>query len=161
MAHKGRFGPVAFRRDFNLNVDNNDYGWQDGWKFFFRILPTGPAHALQGHYLYSKGAFMAARNTERWLGAPRHLGFGNWNVQLDVTLVKKGSAYTINWTLLDNLATIVWTIDYTRVAGEDTGCTLTPTPTTTFFNPLYFDVRPNALGVDAFPILWTDPPNPL
>lgn len=43
MAHKGKLYPVAFRRDFNLNVQSNNDGWGNRELIHWGQFPTGPA----------------------------------------------------------------------------------------------------------------------
>lgn len=48
MAHIGKPGPYAFRRDFNLNVDNNTFGFFRRVLAKFNNLPPGVANVLNG-----------------------------------------------------------------------------------------------------------------
>jgi hypothetical protein len=48
MSHIGKNGPVAFRRDFNLNVVNNNQGFGRRYKGVWLGFPPGVANAVNG-----------------------------------------------------------------------------------------------------------------
>jgi hypothetical protein len=158
MAHKGHFGPVIFRRDFNLNVQSNDAGWLDGWQWFFRLLPGGVAHVLAGRFIASFPAKLSSVNSLLWRGPPAVHGARFWEVGLEVTIPPTGDRYLNKWTLYEATVNVVWQIDYTAPLDDSRRPRLYGAPSTTYYNPLYFDQKPNALEVFYRQMLWADYP---
>jgi hypothetical protein len=158
MAHAGALGPVIKRRDFNLNVTNNNAGWFNGWEWDFLLLPDGVGHGLLGKRIFSYPARETAFNTLTWRGPASVIHARYWEVGLDVTIPPSGESYQILWTLYEALTNIVWKIDFTATAEDARLPRLTNTPSTVYYNPLYFDVKPNALSVRGRSMLWDDYP---
>ena len=48
MAHRGKFYPVAFRRDWNLNVHTNRIGFAKDYNFYYDSLTVGVWPGLVG-----------------------------------------------------------------------------------------------------------------
>jgi hypothetical protein len=158
MAHKGHFGPVAYRRDLNLNVVSNDAGWLRGYIVFFSLLPGGIAGVLAGKFLRSFPDSMTALNTESWIGTPKLITGRFWHFEIDVSILPGGSKYDVEFRLYEALTNLVWRVSFTREQDEARIPGFSPTPSTVYWNPAYWDQQPNALSIVIAGMAWSDYP---
>lgn len=158
MAHKGHFGPVAFRRDFNLNVDTNDAGWLRGYQVFFGLLPRGIGGVLAGRFLRSFPDSMTALNTESWIGVPKLITGRFWHFEIDATIITGGAKYAVEFRLYEHLTNLIWRVDMTRDDEEQRLPGFNVTSSTVYWNPDYWDQQPNALSINIAGMAWSDYP---
>jgi len=160
MAHIGHFGPVAKRRDFNLNVSTNDAGFPQNWNVFIGQLPLGNAHVLSGHGFLVGPDFQSAISTIGWRSVPRNLGIFFWQIEMLATINPDGRSYTKTLEITVPLTASVWKIGYAVEIDDVQRPNFKGAPTTISWNPLYFTQQPNPLQVFISVQKWNDPVPP-
>jgi len=157
MAHKGVFGPILDRRDFNLNVSSNAVGFPQNWNVFLGDLPLGNAHVLSGHGFLVGPDFQAAPSTVGWRSVPRAIGIFFWQIEMLATINPDGRSYTKTLEISVPLTASVWKIGYAVELDDVERPNFRGFPKTIFWNPLYFNQEPNPFIVFIFFRRWGDP----
>jgi hypothetical protein len=70
MAHKGRSYPLAFRRDFNLNVDTNQIGWPIHAELDIKGCSNLFGQGVPDHRVFPKNPVASPPNTYTWTSLP-------------------------------------------------------------------------------------------
>lgn len=158
MAHIGRFGPVAFRRDLNLNITNNDYGWQRRYIWQANNIPTGIAKAID-HKIFDCGPeTYPDKNSISWFSQFTKYGVARYAVQLVATINPDGSTYYEEGALIVLNQGIIWHWQFSALSGNRPGFDTTAFAATDFYDPAWFDVEPQGRSIYTVPKRWTDGP---
>lgn len=93
MAHKGKLGPVLFRRDWNLNVDSYDDGYGNRY-ITTTHTPTGGLGTIVAHDIWDCGpATFAVPNIMFWLSDVHTHGIADFQVRMESVILPGGSSY--------------------------------------------------------------------
>jgi hypothetical protein len=93
MAHIGRYYPVNFRRDFNLNVLNNNRGWADTYRAETATLGQGIGAVINGVTFLCKPQPQAQLDELDWASDFKLLGLFFYKAELIVQIVKHNQFY--------------------------------------------------------------------
>lgn len=97
MAHKGHFFPVAFRRDFNLNVQTNNDGFANRYLVTINDIDNNCIDPINGVVFECGPATLFNPPTMIWLSAKRVVGFNAYQLEMRATLVGLPQLY--NWKM--------------------------------------------------------------
>jgi hypothetical protein len=158
MAHIGRPGPYVARRDFNLNVNNNTFG------FYRRVictvggLPPGVGNALNGVPFDCGPDFYPGVFTLRWLS--------NFSVAVPFLVrciisvtIPTGINYSRQIEFDLGVGAPILTLQTRRQEFDIApGWSLPDGWEVVFYDPGYFDSEPEFAGATVDNKLWTDGP---
>ena len=159
MAHIGRLAPVLFRRDFNLNVENNNNGWARRCIIHWAQFPTGPA-GIWSNSTWDCGPDLQTGLAEITWRSDQVLKFAiHWWSEFQIRIPDHTyyRRFLRLQTLELGLALEVELID--QVIRPDYGRIFFDNRRVTFWDPAFFDQFPaGALISPVRPKLWADGP---
>lgn len=107
MAHVGKRYKVAFRRDFNLNVQTNRFGWANRYLVKLTVASNGPGLVLDESTWDAGPPILTAPNALVWKTPVQEFGFGlrYWievktEIQGGTSFWKQGFVYSDNFNIL-------------------------------------------------------------
>jgi hypothetical protein len=158
MAHAGKFYPVIFRRDWNLNVISNQTGWAN--RYIVRLFThTGGFGSAAYPFVYQCGPGVESPfGTMRWSSQVVHTLIFDFQVTLAADFGPTGAFYNKTGKLSE---LSVGTITSWRQGAEKPIDPGWPTPeggTTIFWDPLWFDADPALWLSSIAPKRWADGP---
>lgn len=87
MAHRGKYWPVHFRRDFNWNCDIRSLtAFPRDWTIIFNSH-TSPGYLIDGERFILTEIEGPNPSTIAWLSASRTIGIWDWQVRLFVRFI--------------------------------------------------------------------------
>lgn len=156
MAHKGKLFAVAFRRDFNLNVENNNDGWGHRYLLFLGDLGTGLAAFWKNTHWELPQVTSPLVNSLLW-ESEHVLKFGlHWYTQFQVTIT--GGVQLIPlFRLVTEEFGLILEVTYAEQRRPVTSAATGINPQITYWDPAAFDQEPvGALGSTWRPKFWAD-----
>jgi len=158
MAHKGNPFPVLFRRDWNLNVNNNNNGWANRYiaKLFKGTTGFG---TLATQFTYDCGpskVTFVSQNT--WESQVVHFGLFDFQVKLHADIAPGQSTYINRCELIEQH---VGQIAEWRMIEDGTqviGFFQTLTAADLYWDPAWFDSEPFLINSLIRPKTWSDGP---
>ena len=158
MAHKGKFYPVAFRRDFQLNVSNYSVGYANRYKVVPHGQTTGPGTLLFNVPFDCGPPFIHNFSQRSWLSQVEHILVFDFQVECFQEIVPGGQFETtlINFYELNVglIATVQRGGGQRRVGGFASG----PRDSTIQWDQAWFDRYPFLELTTSVPKTWKDPP---
>jgi hypothetical protein len=158
MAHKGQLGKVLFRRDFNLNVDNNNNGWGNRCIVHWDQFPTGPAGIWSKSTWDCGPPVQGPLDTLKW-DSDQVRKFGIlWYTEFAIQITSRFEYR--RWIRLFTVEFgLILEITYGLVRAPAYGPTLTTDRAITVWDPDFFDAFPaGALESTFRPKLYRDGP---
>jgi hypothetical protein len=156
--HIGNFGPLAFRKDFNLNVSSNVGGWYRRYIWQANLIPTGIAHVIDGKLFDCGPDQQVDINQLLWESEFVRYGVAKYKVQLVATINPNGSTYTTEGAVIVLNQGIIWHWTYQQDRFNRPGFRVETFPQTDFWSPDWWDVEPQGRSIFTISKLWTDGP---
>lgn len=156
--HVGAFGPLAFRKDFNLNIQNNVAGWYRRYLFQANLLPGGIANAIAGHIFDCGPDQQANLNQLFWQSDYVHIGVARYRVELVTTINPDGKTYTNEGGLFVLNQGIIWHWQYVVATLGRPGFNVEGIPHTDFWSADWWDSEPQGRSIFTRAKFWSDGP---
>lgn len=158
MAHIGKAGPYVFRRDFNLNVDNNALGWARRCIVHWGAFPTGPA-GIWSNSTWDCGPDVFLAPDSLTFDSERVLKFGvHWFSQFSVQITARDE-YRRRIRLITVEFGTILEITYGLRRDPRYGPQSFEGRAITVWDPDFFDQFPGGALESTFrPKLWSDGP---
>ena len=158
MAHKGRQWPVAFRRDFNLNVPTNNLGWARRYIGYITFMAQGLGGAVSGVEFDCGPDFQSQPNELDWSSEFKRIGLFFYKMEL-ITQINDGLHYfrqvSINVSGHGTILVCDWPPqENPNVPGWPAGFYIN----VVFWSPDWFDFEPFGVSPTVAPKVWTLPP---
>jgi hypothetical protein len=156
--HTGVFGPLAFRKDFFLNVNSYAAGWARRWLVRFGVMPAGIASVLQGKTFDCGPDTYPDLRTISWFSDYRRIGVAQYAVQLVAQINPDGRTYSKEGGVFVLNQGIIWHWKWGTRDPQTPGFLEREGRGTDFFSIDWFDTEPNALQMFCTFKFWTDGP---
>lgn len=156
MAHIGGVYPVAFRRDFNLNLLSNSFGWPRWYRLTFRFLPPGTANTVNNFTFLCGPETYPDKNSINWESPLYTIPIFAYKVKI-IVQINNGKQFFKGGELIQkNAGTILawhWqdANDY-RYPNFDTFTDVKAD----FYNTDWFDDPPDHVKAFTFPFTWAE-----
>lgn len=158
MAHKGRLYPVGFRRDLNLNVDNNNVGWANRYLVRLDRLPPGIGHALEGSDWDCGPQQVTPGETIFWVADPDIFAPFSYDVIISAP-IDGGVSYRRRCEIREAFSGTILRLEMINDPTPVTpGFPVLQTWRVVFRDPFFFTADGFALQVNAIPKRWADGP---
>lgn len=158
MAHKGNPYPVGFRRDLNLNVNNNNVGWANRYIVTLTRLPPGPGHAMQGSVWDCGPEQLTPADTIFWVADPQIFGPTAFDVILSAP-IDNGRSYRRRIEIREAFVGTILRMEMINDPDpKHPGFPLFQTWNVLFRDPVFFTGNGFANQIQALPKVWSDGP---
>lgn len=158
MAHVGRFYPVAFRRDFNLNTRTNNLGWARRYVGYITLPPFVGVGGIVSGVDFDCGPDDATDPLQiDWLSAYKQLGVAKYRMELLVQIINAGQflRQTAIEVLNEGIILVLTWAD--QRPGLQPGFGYDPLPEITYWSADWFDREPTTSTVTIAPKVWASP----
>lgn len=159
MAHKGKLFPVVFRRDWNLNVNNNNDGWPNRFLLNFLNLPTGFG-SLAGQFTYDCGPGTVRFISEmRWVSDPIDFRIFTFHAEISV-FIPQPSYYNRRIRLYEDHVGLILELRNFPDGNKALGFFNSFANGVVFWDPTFFDAIPTSTAINTVPRnkRWIDGP---
>jgi len=158
MAHKGKAFPVLFRRDFNLNISNNNNGWKRRYLVSLTGLPAGPGGLINGFVFDCGPDSYPLVDRVSWQSLFEQFGLLFFSIQLTADIVN--NSYIRKVTIYAGFALVP--ILRARVDPvSNPNLPFFPTAgiwTLEFYSTSFWTSPPTNVALTAFEKSWSDGP---
>jgi len=156
MAHIGKFYPVVFRRDLNLNIDNNSNGWPRWAHGVLNFTSSGFGQVVSGKVFVCGPESYPRNDTMQWVSGLYRYGLFFYRMELIVQITDglnffrqviinvqgHGDILVVNWPHAGAFDESLW---FFGIGG-----------TVEFWSPDWFDFEPPGVETEVRPLLWTE-----
>lgn len=157
--HKGVFGPLAFRKDFNLNVDRNYNGWYNYYDVVFGGNFPGEAAPINGIPFRVGPSQNFDSHTLLWTMAFKQVALFFYMVELTAHINPDGETFTKEGTLIVSGHGTILAWHYVDFAGGFHAPDFSRPVLYDFVSPDWFDVNPPQV-LSSAPVRWNTVPKP-
>lgn len=158
MAHVGKFWPVLFRRDFNLNLQNNALGWARRYLAFFTFNCLGTGQNLSGAGFDCGPDEYPDPLSMLWRSGFIRVGAELYELSLRATVVngrKFKRTATYDNALAGKVLELQW---FDPPEGDHPNFPVGPEVKVVFWNLAFFDFEPQFPQAFVFEKRWKDGP---
>lgn len=157
MAHKGRLWPVAFRRDWNLNLTTNTLGWANRYVGHVSSVHfSGQGGVISGFEFDAGPSDDSTFPSLLWQSSYQHIGTSLWRVELLAQIVGGQTFFRQVGFEVKNFG-IVLVINLPGSTTEHfPGNFSADAASAAFWSPEWYDFDPSPISVRFRPKDWQD-----
>jgi len=158
MAHKGSIWPVLYRRDLNLNIQNNSIGWPRRFLGRLDFSVGGVGSIVAGKTFDCGPDFYSQINEIDWQSDFRQIGVAKYRMEILVQVVRNREYFRQVSIGVQNQGTILVCEQFDNFHPDHPGFNNGAEMKVVFFSTDWFDHQPPFLTGTFKEKRWTDGP---
>lgn len=158
MSHKGKFYPVLFRRDWNVNLVTNRNGFANRYIFTERDSTTGFGVLIRGRKFDCGPATNRFVSEMHWLSQVISIGIFDFQVELKANFVAPWVGYDTTIDIIEQHVGVIATIRRYKKGDPVIGFAQRLFDSTEYWDPHWYDSYPALEQSTCVPKTWADGP---